>query len=152
MTPHLKRLLALAAVAISFLVVSAGPAFAQVSGDDEVAAPVWVIPAPTVTLIVAVLVPVLNGLALRPSNPAWVKALVANAIGTIAYSITQAVADDGAAFLTEAWFHGLFAALVVMVASYFGVWKPVVDVNANLPTVLPPGVLPASSPPASRAA
>lgn len=139
MTPKLKRLLALAAVAIGFLVASAGPALAQVAGDDEVAAPVWVIPAPTVTLIVAVLVPVLNGFALRPSNPSWVKALVANGIATVAYGITQAVADNGAALLTEAWFHGLLASLVTMTAVYFGVWKPVMNPDQTLPTPVPLG-------------
>jgi hypothetical protein len=139
MTPKLKWLLAVAATALFTLVAFAGPAAAQVSGGDEVAAPVWVIPAPTVTLIVAVLVPVLNGLALRPSNPAWVKALVANGIATVAYAITQAVANDGAALLTEAWFHGLLASLVTMTAVYFGVWKPVVNPDQTVPTVVPLG-------------
>lgn len=135
----MRKPIAAALVASGALLTLAGPAAAQVTPDDDVVAPVLVIGAPTVTLIVATLLPLLNGLALRTSNPTWVKALVANGIGIVAYSITQVVADDGSAFLTEAWFHGLVASLVVMAATYFGVWRPLVNPNARVPTIAPLG-------------
>lgn len=135
----MRKPIAAALVVFGALLTLAGPAAAQVTPDDDVVAPVLVIGAPTVTLIVSTLLPLLNGLALRPSNPAWVKALVANGIGIVAYSFTQVLADDGSAFLTEAWFHGLIASLVVMAASYFGVWRPIIDPNERVPTWAPLG-------------
>jgi hypothetical protein len=146
MTPHLKRLLALAAVAVGFILVSAGPALAQVAPDGDVSPDTPVSAYLTlnntvVLLLTGAVIPLINGLLLRPTNPAWVKALVADLFAVGVHAFSQEIQDDGTAFLSQEWFLGLGVTMVAMAAAYFQVWKPIVDPNRRLPTVLPVGDL-----------
>jgi hypothetical protein len=145
MTPHLKRLLALAAVAVGFLVVVlAGPAVAQVAPDGDVGpdSPVSAYLTVDNTLVLfatGALIPLINGLLLRETNPAWVKALVADVFAVIVHAFSMEIQDDGTAFLSQEWFVGLAITVVGMTAAYLKVWRPIVNVNRRLPTLVPLG-------------
>lgn len=138
-------------VALTALVLMATPAMAQVAPDGNVSpdAPVstyLTINNTVVLLITGALVPLVNGLLLRPTNPEWAKVLVANLFATLVHSFSQIIQDDGTAFLTQEWAVGLGVTLLSMTAAYYGVWKPLVNPNASLPTVVPIGDLMAGRP------
>ena len=142
----LYRLAVAVVVAAAAVVLFATPALAQVAPDGDVSpdTPVsaWLTVDNTlVVLAIGTLVPVVNGLLLRPQNPAWVKVLVANLFATAVHAFSQAVQDDGTAFLTQEWAVGLIVTLVTMAAAYVGFWKPLLQPDAKLPTVLPVGDL-----------
>lgn len=144
MTPKLKWLLALVATAVFTLVAFAAPAAAQVAPDgnlspDTPVSAYFTVNNTLVLLFVSTVVPLVNGLLLRPENPAVVKALVANLFAAVAHAVSQAIQEDGTALFSQEWLVGLVITLVTMAASYYGVWKPMVDPDRTLPTVLPVG-------------
>jgi hypothetical protein len=144
MIRYVRRLLALAAVAVLGVLWFAGPALAQVAPNGDVSpdAPVsayLTVNNALVLVITGSLIPVVNGLLLRPTNPAWVKVLVSSAFATAVHAFSQTVQDDGTAILTQEWFLGLAITIGTMVATYLGVWKPVVNPNATEATVIPIG-------------
>ena len=146
MTTLTKRLITIGAVALAALVASACPALAQVATDGDISpdAPVsaYLTLNNTIVLVLTgAVIPLVNGLLLRPSNPAWVKALVADVFAVVVHAFSQAIQADGTAFLSQEWFLGLAITIVAMAASYFQVWKPVVDPNERVPTALPVGDL-----------
>jgi hypothetical protein len=145
----MKQLLYRAATAIvvaaaAAVVLLAAPAAGQVAPDGDVSPDTPVSALATVNnalvvLAISTLVPIVNGLLLRPSNPAWVKVLVANLFATAVHAFAQTVQDDGTAFLTQEWALGLITTLLAMTAAYVGFWKPLLDPDATLPTPLPVG-------------
>jgi hypothetical protein len=144
MIRYVRRPLALAAVAVLGVLWFAGPALAQVAPNGDVSpdAPVsayLTVNNALVLVITGSLIPVVNGLLLRPTNPAWVKVLVSSAFATAVHAFSQTVQDDGTAILTQEWFLGLAITIGTMVATYLGVWKPVVNPNATEATVIPIG-------------
>lgn len=144
MTKTICRAGAAVAAAAAALVVLATPALAQVAPDGDVSpdAPVSAFLSVSntwVMLLVGTVVPLVNGLLLRPSNPAWAKALIANMFAAAAHAFSQAIQDDGTAVLSQEWLIGLVITLVTMAAMYHGVWKPLMNPDATLPTPLPLG-------------
>jgi hypothetical protein len=144
MIRYVRRLLALAAVAVLGVLWFAAPALAQVAPDGNVSpdAPVSAYLTVNNTLVLVVtgsLIPVVNGLLLRPTNPAWVKVLVSSAFATAVHAFSQTIQDDGTAVISQEWFLGLAITIGTMVATYLGVWKPVVNPNATEATVIPIG-------------
>lgn len=144
MIRYVRRLLALAAVAVLGVLWFAGPALAQVAPDGNVSpdAPVsayLTINNTLVLLITGSLIPVVNGLLLRPENPAWVKVLLSSVVATIAHAFSQVIQADGTAVVSQEWFLGLAITIGTMVATYLGVWKPVVNPNATEATIIPLG-------------
>lgn len=144
MIRYVRRLLALAAVAVLGVLWFAGPALAQVAPNGDVSpdAPVsayLTVNNTLVLILTGALIPVVNGLLLRPTNPAWVKVLVSSAFATAVHAFSQAIQNDGTAVLTQEWFLGLAITIGTMVAAYLGVWKPVVNPNATEATVIPLG-------------
>lgn len=137
-------LLALAAVTVTALwaLIVVAPAIAGASvlqspapeAEDGV-----LLAADWVAIIIGLAIPLVNGLALRPTNPAWVKALVANGVAIVAHSLSNVIQADGSAFMSNAWWSELFITLVAMAAAYFQVWAPIVNPNRNLPTLVPLG-------------
>ena len=138
----LYRLAGLLVAAAVSLVLFTAPAAAQVAPDGNASpdAPVgsWLTVNNTLVLfITGALVPIVNGLLLRPSNPQWLKVLVSQVVVTAVHAFSQTIQDDGTALLSQEWLVGLGLTSLVMVASYLGIWKPVADPNATMPTVLP---------------
>lgn len=133
------RVLAMALIlGAALVVVCASPALAQVAPDGDVSpdAPVsafLTINNSVVLVLTGLVVPLVNGLLLRPENPGWVKVLVANLLATVVHGFSQTIQADGAAILTQEWFLGLFITLGTMIATYLGVWKPMIDPDRTFP-------------------
>lgn len=135
----MKKLLVALALAVGGLLALGAPALAGTPGPDAPVSNFLTVNNTLVLIITGSLVPVVNGLLLRASNPAWVKVLVANLFATGVHAFSQAIQADGTAALSQAWLVGLAVTLVTMTATYLGVWKPVLDPNRTMPTVLPVG-------------
>jgi len=140
----MKLLAALAAFVVSLFIL-AGPALAQVAPDGNVspdtpASAYLTVNNMLVLMATGTLVPIINGLLLRPGNPAVVKILVANLFATAVHAVSQTIQDDGTAFLSQEWALGLGMTLLTMTAAYFGIWAPL-GVNEKMPTVVPVGDL-----------
>ncbi len=145
MNTRKTRRLALAGVTAAVtLVALAGPAMAQVAEDgnaspDSPAGAVLTINNTLVLVLTGAVIPLVNGLLLRPSNPQWVKGLVSSLFATVVHAFSQVIQQDGTAFLSQEWMLGLAITLVSMTAAYLQVWKPLVNPNATVPTALPVG-------------
>lgn len=140
----LYRVLGVLFAAAVVLILTATPALGQVAPDGDVSpdAPVSAVFTVNNLLVVfatGTLVPIVNGFLLRPSNSQVVKVLVANAFATAVHAFSQAIQADGTAVLSQEWFVGLAMTLITMTAMYGGVWKPLLNPNETLPTVLPAG-------------
>jgi hypothetical protein len=140
-----RRFLAALAAFVAVLFVLASPALAQVAPDGNVSpdAPVsayLTINNMLVLMATGTLVPIINGLLLRPSNPTIVKILVANLFATAVHALSQVIQADGTAVLSQEWLLGLGMTLLTMTAAYFGIWAPL-DINAKMPTPVPVGDL-----------
>jgi hypothetical protein len=138
----LNRWLVFAAVAAVAFVAAASPVMAQIAPDGDVSpdAPssaYLTVNNTLVLILTGAVIPIVNGLLLRPENPSWVKVLIASLVGTAVHAFSQVVQADGTAVLTQEWTLGLVITLGSMVATYLGVWKPAVDPNAKLPSLLP---------------
>lgn len=88
-----------------------------------------------VTILVGTIIPLVNGLLVRPSNPAWVKTLLASLLAVAATAFSQAIQADGSAFLSQEWFLTLAVTWIAMIATYYGLWKPTLNPNEALPTL-----------------
>jgi len=140
----LLRWLVGACVALVAVVLFAAPALAQVAPDgdaspDAPVSAVFTVNNLLVVFLTGTLVPIVNGFLLRPSNSAVVKVLVANAFATAVHAFSQAIQEDGTAVLSQEWFVGLAMTLITMTAMYGGVWKPLLNPNETMPTLLPAG-------------
>lgn len=136
----IRKLLLPSAVVAGAVIAGCEPAVAQAveSGDDPIAA-YFTFDRTVVLVLTGCVIPFVNGLLLRQSNPTWVKVLVANLFATAVHAFMQVIGPDGAAVLSHDWLLGLGLTLATMTVTYLGLWKPVVDPNATLPTVVPSG-------------
>jgi TM2 domain-containing membrane protein YozV len=103
------------------------------------AAPFLTLNNTLVSLAVGIVLPLVNALLLRPSNPRWAKVLVASIVGAAATALSQAIQPDGTAILSKEWLLGLAITVGSMIVAYLGVWQPLANPNRNLPTVAPVG-------------
>jgi hypothetical protein len=93
-----------------------------------------------IALLIGTAVPLLNGFLLRPTNPTWVKTLVASLVVAGAHAVSQVVQnEDGTTTFSQEWFLGLAVTWVTMIATYYGLWKPVLNPDAAFPTPVPVG-------------
>jgi hypothetical protein len=149
MTTILGHLVALRRLAVAFvlgavlLLVWAVPAWAQVAPDGDVspdapASAYLTVNNTLVLLLTGAVLPLVNGLLLRPDNPRWVKVLVAGMVAAFTHAVSQVVQADGTAVFTQEWVLGLVLTWAGMFGAYYGIWKPAVDPNAVLPTLQPP--------------
>lgn len=146
-----RRLAALVALVFVGLVATAGPALAQVAPDGNVspdapAGSYLTVNNTLVLVLTGAVIPLVNGLLLRATNPAWVKGLVSSLFAVAVHDFSQMIQDDGTALLSQEWCLGLAITLISMTAAYLQVWKPLVNPNASLPTVVPIGDLVGGSP------
>ncbi len=137
------RRAALGAMAVVIAIVAtASIAAAQIAPNGDVspdapASAYLTVNNTLVLLLTGAVIPIVNGLLLRPDNPSWVKVLVASVVATVAHGLSQAVQADGTAVLTQEWLLGLVLTVASMIAAYLGIWKPAIDPNAKLPSLLP---------------
>ncbi|HEV2928876.1 MAG TPA: hypothetical protein VGW74_09295 [Propionibacteriaceae bacterium] len=143
----IRRLpVALAVVGVT-LALSADRALAQVApgGDaspDAPASAVFTVNNTLVTVLLGVVAPLVTGFLLRPTNPAWVKVLVAGMVGTAFTAVSQVVQDDGTAALSQEWFLQLALLLAAQFGAYYGIWNPVLRSQGGVNEATGPGVVP----------
>ena len=143
----LAPLFAIALVALAAIVLTADVALAQVAPDgnaspDTPASAVFTVNNTLVTVLLGMFAPIVTGILLRPTNPAWVKVLAAGAVGTAFTAISQAVQADGTAPLSQEWFLQLALQIATQVGTYYGVWNPLFASRGGLNAAAGPGILP----------
>ena len=145
-----RHIAAAAFVAGSTLLVMAGPALGQVAEDgnaspDTPVGAVFTINNTLVTMLLGAVAPIVTGILLRPTNPKWVKVLVAGMVGTVITAISQSVQDDGTAALSQEWFLQLGLLLAMQFGTYFAIWNPVLASRGGVNAATGPGVIPVDS-------
>jgi hypothetical protein len=146
----IRWLLAAAALTIG-LAVSAGPAGASslaVAQPTETVGDTLTVSATLVTIVLGIFAPLVTGLLVRATNPAWVKLLVAGLVGTVLSAFQQAVQADGSAVLSGPWLLQVALLLAAQFGTYFAVWQPLAGGELN--RKLGPGVINVSSRPTLR--
>jgi hypothetical protein len=119
-----------------------GIAAAETAEAPDTVGAAFTVSSTLVTILLGIVAPIVTGVLVRPTNPSWVKVLVAGMVGTVLESIHQLVRDDGSVILSGEWALGVALILAAQFGSYFGVWKPVSggELNAKLgPGVIPGG-------------
>jgi hypothetical protein len=126
----------------AYMASSVAVAHAAPVGDDVNSVASIQISSLTVQLILSMVIPLVVGLLTKISTSSGVKAvlmLVLNAVQTL---IVQATMADGTAIIDQSTFIAWALALVVSVATYFGVYKPL-----NITSSTPDGKLAPNSGP-----
>ena len=149
-SPRLAR----TAVALSLIsiVLLAAPraagAMGLQEGDASPDAPigqVFTISNTLVVLLLSGVLPLIIGILVKPTNPDWLKGLVAMLVTSVAHAISEAIQEDGTAALTQEWFVKLAITFLTTIGAYYGAWKPVVG-NGDINSRLGPGVIPDPAP------
>lgn len=87
----------------------------------------------TVSLVVALIIPVVTGLVTRHSTSSGVKGLVTLVLNAVQALVVSATLADGTAVISEETFVQFALSLGISVASYAGVYKPL-NVTSSTPT------------------
>jgi hypothetical protein len=95
--------------------------FREVLDQDD---SVIVISAPLVTLIVALLVPIVNGLLTKYTLSSAVKGMITLVLNTVVAFITTNMSDTGAALFSTQTLYTAALGFVISVAMYLGIYKP----------------------------
>ena len=83
----------------------------------------YTVSAPVVTLIVALLIPIVNGLITKYTLPGGIKGLITLALNTIMAFITTSMSATGAAVFSVQTLYTAALGFVVSVASYSGIYR-----------------------------
>lgn len=97
------------------------------------AADLVVVAPPIVHIIVAIFIPIIVGLLTKITVPPAVKAVVLIVLNALSAFIFTAQATDGSAVFTKEAFANLVLGIVISVAMYFGLYKPL-DLTSSTPT------------------
>lgn len=114
--PRWRLLLALAAL----IVLVPGRAFAA---DGETLERVQ-LSALTVSLIIGLLIPIVTGLVTKYSTSSGLKGLITLMLNAVQTLVVTATVADGTAIISRETFVNFCLALVISVASYAGVYRP----------------------------
>lgn len=143
---RITRWLLAAAVTLGLVLGIAGPASASalaVAQGTETVGDTFTVSATLVTILLGIVAPLVTGVLVRATNPAWVKILVAGLVGTTLSAIQQAVQADGSAVLSGPWLLQLSLLLAAQFGTYFAIWQPLTGGELN--RKLGPGVINVSS-------
>lgn len=93
-----------------------------------------------VSIIVGLLLPLVLGVLVKPTNPPWVKVIGGIVVAAIAALVKENIQDDGTAIIS--WAMVIETALIYLpqIAAYLGIWKPLADGDLN--GKMGPGVIP----------
>jgi hypothetical protein len=78
----------------------------------------------TVTLILGSLIPLVNGLVTKLSTSSAVKAIITLVLSAVVGIITVSTTDGGGAIISQSTLKSAGLALLVAIATYAGVYKP----------------------------
>ena len=145
LTRTLRWLLALAAVTITAFILLPAPAWATTPAPAWATTPdmptggaggtLFVISAPAVTLIAAIVIPLLNGVLTKATWSSWVKGLVTLILNGVVALFTTGRLADGTAVFGEQMLFTWFLGFATSMLTYLGVYRParitssVVEVN-----------------------
>jgi hypothetical protein len=134
--------------------IPAGAAALQEPSGDGPVGSTLTLNATVVNILIGVVLPILLGIALKPSNPQWVKTIGGIVVAGVAAVITNAIRDDGTAVLSAAMFLQFVTVYVPQIVSYLGLWKPLGEDTAagSFDGALGPGVVPFEKRPAAAGA
>jgi hypothetical protein len=110
---------------------------AQDVPDESPIGALFTINQTTVMIILSVVIPLVLGVLLKPTNPEWVKVLAGGVVAGIATLITEAIRDDGTAVLSQEMLVQFAVQWIGVIATYLGVWKPL-QINRKMG----PGIVP----------
>jgi uncharacterized membrane protein YvlD (DUF360 family) len=91
-----------------------------------------VISAPIVTLIVALLIPIVNGYFTKITLSGGVKGLITLVLNTLVAFITTATTAEGTAVFSKQTAYTAAVGFIISVASYVGIYKPA-DLTSSEP-------------------
>lgn len=111
------------ALALASVLIPAPSAFADVPAAENTVA-VLRLTTVTVTIIQALVVPIVTGLLTKASLSSAAKGLMTLVLNAVASLINVAVTADGTAVLSEATLINFGVGLAISVATYLGVYKP----------------------------
>jgi hypothetical protein len=116
----------------------------EILGQDD---SVIVISAPVVTLLVAVIIPIVNGIITKYTLPTWIKGFITLAMNTVVSMITTAASNTGAAVLSLQTLMTAAVGFITSVAMYSGIYRPANLTSSTVDGKLSPesGIGPASS-------
>lgn len=93
---------------------------------QEIVSPTQVVLAPPIVMVViSILIPLAVGLVSKASLASGVKAVLLLVFNALNAFIVTAIVADGSAYVTKQSFMNFVLGVVVSVATYFGVYKPV---------------------------
>lgn len=126
MTRTAPRLPVLGGLVALFTLVLGSTAYAQddtteVVGDGDVLS----VNAFTLSVIVGLIVPLVNGIALKPTVPSWVKGVVNLVLSYVGNVIALSMQEDGSAIFSREVIVTTAFAFAVALATYAGIFKPV---------------------------
>ena len=132
MNAHTIRRAALAGAALFVAAVAmtlvfsppAGAAVLQEAADSAPVGNVLTVSAAGVNLLVGLVLPVLAGIALKETNPAWVKVIFGILLAGVAALVTEAIRDDGTAVISWDMFLTAAQLWAVQIAAYLGIYRP----------------------------
>jgi len=85
---------------------------------------VFVIAAPAVQFIVALLIPVAVGLLTKLTFPGWLKGVITILLNAVNALVVTAVTTDGSALISQAVLLAWVMNTLISIATYFAVYKP----------------------------
>jgi hypothetical protein len=97
-----------------------------------------IISAPVVTFIVALLVPIVNGLFTKYSLSGAVKGFITLVMNTVVAFITTNASDTGASVFSMQTLYTAAVGFVISVAMYMGIYKPAKLTSSSLSGKLSP--------------
>lgn len=93
-------------------------------GPDTTADSAFSLDAFTVTFILGSLIPLVNGLVTKLTTSSAVKAIVTIVLSGIAGLVNVSLTDGGGAVISQSALKSAILTLIVAIAMYAGVWKP----------------------------
>lgn len=95
---------------------------APLAADDDTR--VFLIAAPVVQVIIALLIPLAVGLLTKYSFPSWLKGVLTIILNGLNALITTAITTDGSAVITQTVLLAWVMNTLISIAIYSGVYKP----------------------------
>lgn len=117
----------MAALAVPSLAFAAPPPPGNVDTTDV---STFVIAAPLVTVVTALLIPLINGFLTKPTTPTGVKVIGTIILNTAAALITTGMLADGTSAFSDTTLYTALLGCIISIVSYLGVYKPL-NVTSN---------------------
>lgn len=78
----------------------------------------------TVTMVISLFIPIVNGIITKATLSSWVKGLLTLILNAVSAAVVTATVADGTAVFSEQTLIATLLGLAISVATYVGVYKP----------------------------